>query len=169
MEENLETNKLIMNSNNNNSISSIVNHLQEKLIQPAISSMASNWKNTQQQQQQQPYISSPEAFTTKEDRFNRILGDDLTRHQSHQEPIASNIGNDINNNGSSSSTSSTSNNMFSDFILQYVNLNLVRKMIAQNQIELIFICVIITYLIYYFSQISRVSRQITIDFLLKKI
>lgn len=45
----------------------------------------------------------------------------------------------------------------SDIIYQYVNLNSVRKMIPQNIIEFLLICVIVIYLIYYFSQISRVS------------
>lgn len=49
-----------------------------------------------------------------------------------------------------------------DFIrtlFQYVNLNLVRKMIAQNMTELIIVGVIIIYLVYYFSQVSRVSKN----------
>lgn len=54
----------------------------------------------------------------------------------------------------------TSNGLFnSDIIYQYVNFNLVRKMIPQNLIELLLICVIVIYLIYYFSQISRVSGR----------
>lgn len=69
---------------------------------------------------------------------------------------------------STTTTSSTSTtissppsfiNLINDFILQYVNLNIVRKMIAQNLIEILFICVIITYLVFYFSQISRVSNR----------
>jgi len=52
-----------------------------------------------------------------------------------------------------------SNRTASDVLLfEYVDVfNLVRKMIAQNLVEFLIICVIITYLIYYFSQISKVS------------
>lgn len=45
----------------------------------------------------------------------------------------------------------------SDSLAQNVNFKSVRKMIAQNLIEFLFICVIVAYLIYYFSQISKVS------------
>ena len=40
---------------------------------------------------------------------------------------------------------------------QYVDLSLVRKVIAQNMAEIIVVCVILIYLVYYFSQISKVS------------
>lgn len=57
-----------------------------------------------------------------------------------------------------SSNSSSSLGLIGDFIRQHVNMHLVTKMIAQNLVEILFICVIVTYLVFYFSQISRVSR-----------
>lgn len=50
------------------------------------------------------------------------------------------------------------NNVVSNLVLQYVNLNLVRDMIVQHAIELVLILVIVTYLIYYFAKISSVSK-----------
>lgn len=44
-----------------------------------------------------------------------------------------------------------------DLLLQFVNLNVVRKMIAQNFVEFLMVCVIISYLIFYFCFISKVS------------
>lgn len=49
---------------------------------------------------------------------------------------------------------------------QIANLSQVRELIAQHGLELLFICVIITYLAYYFSQISKVSRSLSSSCLL---
>lgn len=43
---------------------------------------------------------------------------------------------------------------------QLANLSRLRDTVAQHSLELLFACVILTYLIYYFSQISRVSRTL---------
>lgn len=48
-------------------------------------------------------------------------------------------------------------NGFGDLIVRYVDLSLVRNMIAQYIIELVIISVILIYLFYYFRRISQVS------------
>lgn len=69
---------------------------------------------------------------------------------------------DDNHNHHPETTSATSNNndlINWNLIMKYVNFNLVRNLIAQHLAELIILCVIIIYLAYYFSRISKVSSE----------
>lgn len=52
---------------------------------------------------------------------------------------------------------------FSDLIVRYVDLSLVRNMIAQYIIEIAFISVILIYLFYYFRKISQVSLDCSLE------
>lgn len=99
--------------------------------------------------------------------FEDLSRQEENNHQEEQQfhhflPLTSQVSSSSTSSISTTTTTTISSppsfiNRINDFILQYVDLNLVRKMIAQNLIEILFICVIITYLVFYFSQISRVS------------
>lgn len=105
----------------------------------------------QHQQHQQYHQSDRLAFNRNDDVYT---GDQSRLHD--QVPLSSSLSSSSSGLEQASDSTQTGYGPTS-LVVKYVNLNLVRTMIAQHALEIIIVLVIIIYLVYYFSRISMVS------------